>query len=133
MSMKKTVLAATAAIALLGAFALPAQAQFVTQVQFYGAPPPPRHEVMPGPRPGHQWVPGHWEPRGSRHAWVAGFWVPDRRGYAYAQPEWRERDGRWHMDQGRWERHERREGRRDYDRDGVPDRFDRQPANPYRN
>jgi len=149
MVLMKRLLVAGATITALGAFTVPAQAQAYApdfqpgyaqaqgygpqvqsgyvQVQHYGPPPPPRQEAIPGPRHGQQWVPGHWEPRGPRHVWVNGYWVQERRGYAYAQPAWRERDGRWEMDRGRWER------RHDADGDGVPDRFDRRPNNPYRN
>jgi hypothetical protein len=141
MVLMKKLLVAVAAAASLAAFTLPAQAhgyvqtqgygpQFQSgyvQVQHYGPPPPPRHEAMPGPRRGHQWVPGHWERRGPRHVWLNGYWVQQRPGYAYTQPAWRERDGRWDMDRGRWER------RHDADGDGVPNRFDRRPNNPYRN
>lgn len=135
MVLMKRLLVAGAALATLGAVTAPAQAQGYApdvqrgyvQVQHYGPPPAPRHEAMPGHRRGHQWVPGHWEPRGHRHVWINGYWVQQRRGYAYAQPAWRERDGRWEMDRGRWER------RRDADGDGVPNRFDSRPNNPYRN
>ena len=85
-------------------------------------------EPIPGPRHGHVWVPGYWQPYGGRHNWVAGHWVVQRPGYVYAQPAWREHDGRWHMDEGRWERrhgHGYGQGRRDFDRDGVPNRYDR--------
>ena len=37
--------------------------------------------------------------------------------------KWRERGGRWEYDRGRWDR----------DGDGVPNRYDRRPNNPYRN
>jgi hypothetical protein len=58
------------------------------------------------------------------------YWHPDR---------WVEREGRWGFERGRWDR-ERFEDRvaigarrdRDGDGDGVPDRFDRAPNNPYR-
>ena len=71
-------------------------------VQF-GAPPPMR-------------------PQGHRHAWVAGHWVKARPGYVYRQPVWSQQGGRWGYAPGRWDR----------DRDGVPDRHDRRPNNPYR-
>lgn len=122
----KKILVAGAAIALLGTLALPSQAQIHAQVQVYPgvihAPPAPRYEPIPGARHGRVWVPGHWQPYGSRHNWVAGHWVQQRPGYVYAQPAWREHDGRWQMDHGRWER---RHGSGDFDRDGVPNRYDR--------
>jgi hypothetical protein len=34
-------------------------------------------QVMPAPREGYVWSPGHWETRGTRQAWVAGQWTKD--------------------------------------------------------
>ncbi|NUZ07176.1 YXWGXW repeat-containing protein [Piscinibacter koreensis] len=137
--MKKTLLAAALVAASLGGgVAAPAIAQ--PRIEINVAPPPPRHEVVPAPRRGWVWSPGHWEWRGRRHVWVEGSWVRERPGYVYAAPTWVERNGRWYYERGGWER-----GRRDRDRDGVPNRFDRDrdgdgvpnrrddsPNNPYR-
>ena len=91
------------------------------------APPAPRHEVVPAPRRGYAWAPGHWEWRHQRHVWVAGHWVRARPGYAYEAPRWVHNNGRWQMEEGRWAR-----TRRDRDGDGVPNRMDRAPNNPNR-
>lgn len=113
------------------------------------APPPPRYERIPPPRPGYLWAPGYWEWRGHRHEWVGGRWLVERPGYRYNPPHWAEREGRWYRDEERWERHdhERGPGRghgdrdhdgvpdrhdRDRDGDGVPNRYDRRPDNPRR-
>lgn len=94
----------------------------VQQVQYH-APPPPRYEAPPQARRGMAWVPGHWEWRGHRHVWIQGYWVKARPGYHYREPRWEERGGRHHMRPGGWDR----------DGDGVPNRHDRRPDNPYRN
>jgi hypothetical protein len=54
--------------------------------------------------------------------------VKERRGYAYNEPRWVERDGRWHMERRGWQR-----ASRDRDGDGVPNRYDSRPNNPNRN
>lgn len=88
----------------------------------YRPPPALRYERVPPPRAGQVWVNGHWEWRGHRHVWVAGYWQRARPGYHYRQPAWVERNGHWQMQAGRWDR----------DGDGVPNRYDRHPNNPYR-
>ena len=88
----------------------------------YHAPPPPRHEAAPRARRGMAWVPGHWEWRGNRHVWMQGHWVKARHGYHYREPRWVEHGGRWNMRPGGWDR----------DGDGVPNRHDRRPNDPYR-
>ena len=50
------------------------------------APPPPRVEVVPAPRPGYVWAPGYWAWEGGRHVWRGGHWVVVRPGY-YGVPE----------------------------------------------
>jgi len=112
------------------------------------APPAPRYERIPAPRPGYVWTPGFWEWRHGRYEWVVGDWVAERPGYVYYEPRWVQHDGRWFREDARWEHHERERwerghGDRDhdgipnrYDRDrdgdGVPNRYDRHPDNPRR-
>ena len=71
---------------------------------------------------GYVWAPGYWEPRGQRHVWRAGHWVQARPGYVYRQPVWSQHGNRWDYRASRWDR----------DGDGVPNRHDRNPNNPYR-
>ncbi len=83
------------------------------------APPPARYEAVPRPRPRRNMV------------WVPGHWIKARPGYHYREPRWVEHGGRWELRAGRWDR----DGvahRRDRDGDGVPNRHDRRPDNPYR-
>ena len=119
---KKLLLAAMIA-ASAGTFAVPAVG---AGVYVTVAPPAMREEAVPQPRRGHSWTPGHWNWRGNKHVWVSGSWVRDRPGYRYNAPTWKERDGRWALERGRWSRGDR-------DGDGVPNRLDRQPNNPRRN
>ena len=53
---------------------------------------------------------------------ISGTWVRARHGYHYRPHRWIERNGGWYLDRGRWDR----------DGDGIPDRIDRHPNNPYR-
>lgn len=117
--MKKTLLAMMIA-ASIGTLStsLPATADVIVKV----APPPPRHEVVPAPRRGYVWTPGYWEWRRGRYVWVNGVYVKARPGYRYAAPRWVEHEGHYRMEQGRWDR----------DHDGVPNKYDHAPNNPYR-
>ncbi|AVS89980.1 hypothetical protein C8238_18470 [Paracidovorax avenae] len=88
----------------------------------WSAPPPPRYERVPPPRRGMVWEQGHWEWRGRGHVWVPGHWLRARPGYVYRQPGWVQQGSRWEMRRGGWDR----------DGDGVPNRYDRRPDDPYR-
>jgi len=119
--MRKLIVGSLFALGL-GASALPAAAAVYVEV----APPAPRYEVVPAPRVGHVWVPGHWQWRGHHHVWVRGYWMRERPGYVYAPARWVDHGGRWAYEDGRWNPH------RDSDHDGVPNRYDRSPYDPYR-
>lgn len=113
------ILAAASATFSVAAVAVP------VSVDINVAPPAPRYEVVPAARPGYLWTPGYWDYRRGRHYWVGGTWVRERRGYVYAQPAWEQRGGAWHFNRGGW-------GHGDRDHDGVPNRVDNHPDNPYR-
>ena len=122
--MRKLIIGSLVAAALGGA-SLAANARSNVDVYVsFGAPPPLRYEVVPAPRVGWVWAPGYWDWRHSRYHWVRGHWVRERPGYYYAPARWVERGGRWHHHRPAW--------RRDRDGDGVPNRFDRRPNNPWR-
>jgi len=147
----KTLLGAAMVAGLMGVGA--AQAQYTAIVST--APPAPRHEVVPAPRSGMVWAPGHYEWRGGEYAWVEGHWMRERAGYEFREARWVQRgDGSWVLVGGNWERRmaerqARREERmapdadfdrdgianrydRDIDGDGIPNRRDREPYNPRR-
>ena len=104
------------------------------------APPAPLVEAVPAPRSGYVWTPGHYEWRHGRYLWVAGEWMGERPGYAWREAHWRQRpDGSWVLMAGHWVpndhvayEHHRRGPMGDRDGDGVPNRYDDHPRNPYR-
>ncbi len=81
---------------------LAAQAGVGIDVQI--APPEPRVEVVPEPRPGYVWAPGYWEWRGGHHVWIGGRWVGERVGYHWAPDRWERQGDHWHHWRGHWER-----------------------------
>jgi len=139
--MKRTLYTALAAAAIstpaliAPAMFSPAAAQASMSVGLtIGTPPPaPVYEVVPAPRVGYAWAPGFWHWEGSRHVWHAGYWMPERRGYNWVPDRWAQVHGGWHHEQGHWDRQVANShpwGDRDHD--GVPNRFDDHPNNPYR-
>jgi hypothetical protein len=55
----------------------------------FGSPPPPlRYEVVPAPRTGYVWAPGHYELIHDQYVWRSGEWMSHRAGYRYVQPTW---------------------------------------------
>ena len=95
----------------------PAAAQ--VSVTFGSPPPAPVYEVVPAPRAGYVWAPGHYVLVNDRYVWTRGQWLPARTGYRYVPDVW-ERvtvGGReqWRYVPSRWDR----------DGDGVPDRYER--------
>src|SRR5262249_2752749 len=110
-----------------------------TEIYVDVAPPAPRYEVVPAPRAGYVWAPGYWDWRHGHHVWVKGHWEREHHGMYWHPHHWEQVDGRWVMREGGWHneryvmRHEEQPHRlRDRDHDGVPDRYDRAPDNPYR-
>ena len=114
--MKKLILAALLASSA-ATFSIPASAEIYVNI----APPAPRYEVVPAPRHGYVWAPGYWDWRHGRYHWVAGHYVRHRPGHYYEPVRWAYHDGRYYRSGG-W---------RDSDGDGVPNRYDHAPLNPY--
>jgi hypothetical protein len=124
MTIRKLILGSLVATAMAG-IALPAAARSNVDVYLGFGPPPVYYEAVPAPRPGWVWVPGYWDWRGHRHHWIGGHWVRARPGHVYYGPRWRHYDNGWHFTRGEWRRW-------DVDGDGIPNRRDRFPHNPYR-
>lgn len=122
MTNRKLVLGSVVAAIIAGA-SLPSLAR--THIDFHVnvAPPPPRYEAVPAPRVGYVWAPGYWDWRHNRHYWVAGHYTRHRPGHYYAPVRWVHRDGRYYYSRAAW--------RNDRDGDGVPNRYDPAPGNPY--
>jgi hypothetical protein len=129
---KNTLLTALAAAAIATpaliapALVTPAAAEVDLNVVIGTPPPPLRYEVVPAPRAGYVWAPGHWRWDGHQHVWHGGVWVAHRAGYRYVPDRWER-----YVDNGheRWRYHA---SSWDRDGDGVPNRYDNHPDNPYR-
>lgn len=131
--LKKTLLA----IAVASSFGSAMAAQRVVVVT--EAPPAVREERVPEYRHGYDWAPGHWAWRSGQYVWVEGHFIRERHGMHWVPERWVQRpNGRWEMIAGHWERGAHRgqsmgaRGMGDRDRDGVPNRYDHHPNDPYR-
>ena len=117
-------------------YTYPAQTAVVVQ----GPPPAPIYETVPGSREGYIWAPGHYVWEGGRYRWHGGEWMAARPGYAWQAAHWEQRgDGSWTLVGGTWVRSDNLaydSGRRgafgDRDGDGVINRDDNFPRDPYR-
>jgi hypothetical protein len=83
MKMQRLISTGFATIALASA-AIPASAWTVwpdIDFEWYadvGKPlATPAVEVIPAPREGYIYVPGHWESRGTRQVFISGHWIKD--------------------------------------------------------
>ena len=104
----------------------PADAQ--VSITFGSPPPPPRYEVVPAPRTGYIWAPGHYRPDSWERYTVSG-----REQWRYVPNRW-DRDGNGVPD--RYESYRRDGPNGDRDRDGIPNKYDRydnrsQAQNPF--
>ncbi len=128
MLIRKTLVSIVLATATLGAASLLMSTEAAARHDVYirVAPPVQYVEAVPSYRSGYVWVPGYWDWRadrhGGRHVWVEGSWLRERHGYAYRPHRWVDNGGHWVQERGHWDR----------DGDGVPNRYDRYPNNPYR-
>ncbi len=111
----------------------PAAAQVDFNITIGTPPPAPIYEVVPAPRAGYVWARGYWRWENNRHVWAPGRWMADRAGYHWVPDRWDRHAGGWGHAPGHWDRSpDRFQAHRDSDHDGVPDRYDAHPYNPYR-
>jgi hypothetical protein len=99
----RTLALLTACTLATGLFA-PATSQARVNIDIDIAPPAPRVEVIPGPRVGYVWAPGHYVWRRHAHVWVPGVWIRERRGYHWVPDGWVHNGPRWRYVPGHWAR-----------------------------
>jgi len=102
MKIRSTLLA----VAVAGTLASPLAVRAANiSVDIDVAPPPPVVEQLP-PREGYIVTPGYYiyDSDNHKHIWINGGYEQERRGEHYVNPEWREQNGRYHFNEGHWER-----------------------------
>ena len=72
-------------------------------------PPPPRHEVIVGVRPGpdYVWTAGYWDGSPGHYVWVGGHWDrPPHPHAVWSAPHWEKgNDGHYRQVKGEWRDH----------------------------
>ena len=102
MDMRKMIAALTLASGTLG-LATASQAARVVDVEIGAAPPPPLVEVIPPPRAGYIFQPGHYGWDGRTYVWTEGQFILDRPGHVYRPYVIEQRGERWHFRAGHWD------------------------------
>jgi len=98
--------AAVASAAVAMGWSASTQAAANVSVDVEIAPPAPRYEVVPPARAGYVWAPGYWrwDAPHHHHAWVGGRYMHEHRGEHWVPQQWSQHNGRYHFDDGHWER-----------------------------
>ena len=113
------VLVAAAALAAPAAHAQSAYSSVYTNPPLITQPAP----VIVQPAPVRTWVPGHWEVSQFGNVWVEGHWIVVQQPQFGQQFHFQHHHQHWQGQQ--WQGQQWQGARFDQDRDGVPNRMDR--------
>ena len=102
MKIRNLLVAAALAVGSLG-FAAVGHAARVIDIDVGVAPPPERVEVVPAPREGYLYEPGHYEWNGAEYVWIQGQFIRDREGHEWHPYVLEHRGDRWHFRGGHWD------------------------------
>ncbi len=102
MKFRNLAVAIALAVGSLG-FAAVGQAARYVDVDVGVAPPPERVEVVPAPREGYIYEPGHYEWNGAEYVWIGGQFIPDREGHEWHPYVLEHHGDRWHFRAGHWD------------------------------
>jgi|SRR5450631_844892 WXXGXW repeat (2 copies) len=105
MNTRKTLLAMALAASSLG---MSLATHAAVNIDIDVAPPAPRYENAP-PREGYIYAPGYykWDEGHHEHVWTKGEYQPERRGEHFVPQRWTQQNGKYHFDEGRWEKGEK--------------------------
>jgi hypothetical protein len=106
MKKRKTLLAIAICCVVAQGFSCATRPSVVVDIDV--APPASRHENAPA-RVGYIYAPGYyqWDEGRHQHVWMKGEYQAERRGEHYVPNQWSEQNGRYHFNEGRWEKGEK--------------------------
>ncbi|HEX9275615.1 MAG TPA: hypothetical protein VGA51_04350 [Casimicrobiaceae bacterium] len=102
MNVRNIVGALMLAVGSLGFAAVGHAAKFI-DVEIGVAPPAARVEVVPAPREGYVYEPGHYAWNGSAYVWVDSQFIRSREGREWRPYVLERRGERWHYRAGHWD------------------------------
>ena len=103
MKVQSTISALALAMGALGV-GTAAQAARYVDVEIGTPPPTARVEVVPAPREGYFYVPGHYESSdGTTYAWQSGRYIQNREGHRWVPYVMEHNGDRWHFRAGHWD------------------------------
>jgi hypothetical protein len=109
MLMKKVLVSALLAAGMICATAIPISSMAAVEFNLNIGPPALQYEAVPERRAGYVWAPGYWDYKNNNHVWVGGSHIKEREGYTYQPHRWLQKEGKWNLEQGRWDRSDKRD------------------------
>ena len=103
MKIRKTIGGAVLALGVMGATTLAAAASSTGEIELTLPPPPARYEVVPQPRAGYIYQPGHYEWDGRAYVWREGLFIEKREGHVYTPYGLEHRGDMWYYRRGHWD------------------------------
>ena len=101
MKIRNTVGSIALATGLLGVATLGVAAP--VEIEIRTAPPPDRVEVVPAPRTGFVYEPGHYVYDGEKYLWQEGKFFQEREGQRYVPHAFEKRGDLYYFRPGYWE------------------------------
>ena len=101
MNLRKSIGTAALAVGLMGTASIAAAA--ISEIEIRTAPPPPRVEVVPVPREGFIYEPGHYSYDGEKYVWADGRFIQQREGRTYTPYALERRGDNWYFRPGYWD------------------------------
>jgi len=87
----------------LSVIGTPSSSAAVVEFDIDQGPPPARVEVVPAPRDGYIYEPGHYVYDGHAYVWHDGEYIRNREGHQYVPSEVQRHGEKWHYRGGYWD------------------------------